>query len=250
MKSNMLNKIKANIFLMLFALILIGCGVEFKGGDRNINKDIIFIKDYYLNDVLKSEINYKNGKKEGLAKYYREDGSLEKEINYKNDEPDGSCLWYHQDGITIEGKAFWLYGKQFGSNESYYKDGTRKLYTAIDFVGETFFVIKWDEEGKQTKYEGLVFSPNIGLTELNPKVGEEIQVRVAVATPPETKTIIKMGLLGKENKEVKIIDFSATYPVSFKKSGKYTILTKGELYDLKGMLLQSDSVITDINVIE
>lgn len=244
----MLNKIKVKVFLMLSTLILLGCGVEFKG-DRNLNK-VKFIKEFYLNDVLKSETNYKNGKKEGLAKYYRENGTLEKEINYKSDLLNGYCFWYHLDGKTIETKGFWVNDKQFGSNEWYYKDGTRKLYTSLDFIGETFFVIKWDEKGQQTKYEGLVFSPNIGLTELNPKVGEEIQVRVAVAQPPLTKTVIKMGLLGKENKEVKIIDFSATYPVSFKKSGKYTIVTIGELYDLKGMLLQRDSLTTDINVSE
>lgn len=229
--------------IMFFLFIFFSCGDKLKN-DKNI------VKEYYSNGILKSEFNYKNGKEEVLAKYYREDGTLESEINYKNDVPDGYSFWYHEDGLSIEGKGFWLYGKQFGSNESYYKDGTNKMYTSLDFIGETFFVIKWDEEGQQIKYEGLVFSPNIGLTETKPKVGEKIQVRVAVATPPETKTIIKMGLLEEDKQMLDIVDFSAMLPITFKDTGNYTMVTIGELYDLKGMLIQRDSLATNIVVSE
>lgn len=242
-----LTKIKAIVFS--FLLILNGCGVDELKEDENNSKDEI-VKDYYLNGILKSEFNYKNGKEEGLAKYYREDGTLEKEINFVDDLHEGYSFSYHLDGKTIKSKTFWENNKQFGSNEWYYEDGTRELYTSIDFVGETFFVIKWDEKGQQTKYEGLVFSQNVGLTELNPKVGDEIQVRVAVAQPPLTKTVIKMGLLGKKMKEIEIIEFSATYSISFKESGKHTIVTIGELYNSEGVLLQKDSITSDINVSE
>ncbi len=229
------------IIIIAFLFIFFSCGDKLKHDEK-------IVKDYYSNDSLKSEIPYKDGQRHGLAKYYRKDGSLEKEINYKNDVPDGYSFWYHEDGLSIEGKGFWLYGKQFGSNESYYKDGTNKMYTSLDFIGETFFVIKWDEEGQQIKYEGLVFSPNIGLTETKPKVGEKIQVRVAVATPPKTKTIIKMGLLEEDKQMIDIVDFSAMLPITFKDTGNYTVVTIGELYNLNGVLLQRDSVATNIYV--
>ncbi|MGB3547872.1 MAG: hypothetical protein WBA17_12905 [Saprospiraceae bacterium] len=40
----------------------------------------------YRNGNLKKEVNFKNGKQDGIMRYYNEDGSIQMEYNYRNGE--------------------------------------------------------------------------------------------------------------------------------------------------------------------
>ena len=69
----------------------------FKGGS-NDNQDNI-IKTYHENGQLESEINYKDGKSNGLWKSYDENGKLEREGYFKDGElDDGLGKTYHENG--------------------------------------------------------------------------------------------------------------------------------------------------------
>lgn len=261
-----MKKNKGSIFVSMLLLIgLGGCGeskIDLEETVKlDVNKILNEVSDtienglaryYYTNNGLKSEVNYKDGKKEGVCKYYREDGTFEGEAYFKNDKPNGISRRFHKDGEILKSETFWVNNKQFGGGNFYYESGNKRLFNSTDFFGNTMFVITWDEKGDQTKYDGVVFSPELYFSEVESKirVNKELIIKVAVATPPETKTIIKMGLLGEERREVEIVNYSATYPITFKKPGKYKMVTIGELYDLEGELLQRDSVATNINVTE
>lgn len=77
---------------------------------------------YYPNGVLKSEREYKDGKKCGYGKYYYDNGKLEADYNYKNNERHGICKEYHYSGklrLVCEYKN----GKKQGTEKRYYNSG-------------------------------------------------------------------------------------------------------------------------------
>ena len=53
---------------------------------------------YYEDGNLKSELNFKNNKKEGVEKYFYPSGILSEIINFKNDLVTGTHKLYHENG--------------------------------------------------------------------------------------------------------------------------------------------------------
>ncbi|MBL4653227.1 MAG: hypothetical protein JKY53_10250 [Flavobacteriales bacterium] len=252
--------LKVNIIGFLFVLVMGSCGQSNKNSTVRL-PEINYINDtikhglaryYYPNNVLKSEVSYNNGEKEGKCIYYYENGVLKSETFYKNDVPAGVSKKYYGDGKTLKSKTFWLEGKQFGEGEWYHKNGKLATYGSMDFYGNTLFVIDWDTLGNQTKYEGVVFSPEyyFSADTSGIKLNEELIIKIAVATPPKTKTILKMGWLDSDLQEMSIKDYMVTYSITVTNPEKFTLVTVGELYDLQGKLLQMDSVAMDIKVAE
>lgn len=72
---------------------------------------------------LKSEITYKDGRKEGTAKTYFENGGVASTIEYRSDVPIGKAFYYNEDGRKrreetytddsqlIRSKSFYVSGK-------------------------------------------------------------------------------------------------------------------------------------------
>ena len=56
----------------------------------------------YQDGQLEWEENYKDGKKDGLAKYWYENGQLRFEVNWKDGEPDYSYKSWDEDGQRID----------------------------------------------------------------------------------------------------------------------------------------------------
>ncbi len=75
--------------------------------------------------------NYKNGN--GLLKRYNAKGKLLSEVNYKNYLKDGLGKYFHENGqVRKEGKE--VAGKKVGNWKFYKEDGT--LYEEIDFTAQ------------------------------------------------------------------------------------------------------------------
>ena len=77
--------------------------------EHNDNHDYTIF--YYCNGQLESEGNWKNGKKDGLWKYYNKKGILKLESNWKNGKKDGLWKNYNKKGVL--------------KSERNYKDGKR-----------------------------------------------------------------------------------------------------------------------------
>jgi antitoxin component YwqK of YwqJK toxin-antitoxin module len=242
-----------------------------KDENGNLQSEIHYINDTLMNglakyyyspnpkNVLKDEINFIKGKKDGWYKHYRKDGTLESKTYFKNNTPDGENYWYYEDGIPKE-ETFWKKGKQYGAGKWYYKSGKLETFNVTDFYDRVIYVIQYDEQGNKIKEEGVTFSPkfvaeytndSIGspIMENFVKVGKEVSIKITVAEPPQTKTIIKMGELNKNNmKKLPIDNYNtAIYKTTFNESGTHTLITIGEIKDLNGSLIKRDS--TAINII-
>ena len=89
-------------------------------------------KEYYPNGQLKSVLNYKKGKLEGIALYYYENGTLKERVNYRRGKRERTGTTYYESGALKE-KITYVNGKkehvllysEDGKliSESVYKDG-------------------------------------------------------------------------------------------------------------------------------
>ncbi len=244
-----------------------------KDGDGNLQSEIHYINDtvmhglakyyYYPNpkNVLKDEIEFNHGIKEGWYKHYRKDGTMESKTFFKNNLPDGENYWYYEDGKPKE-ETFWIKGKQYGSGKWYYKSGKLETFNMTDFYDNVFYVIQNDEQGNKVKEDGVVFSTKFiamyatdssqtPIVEDAIKAGKEVIIRVTIAQPPQTKTTIRMGELKKGKMiELPIENYTATYKQTYTEAGKHTLVTVGEIKDLQGNLVKHDSTTVIMNVIE
>jgi len=268
------------IILVIFCSVIISCFhkrvdnesfVVTKDGDGNLQSEINYLNDkvmhglakYYYSipeNVLKDEIEFSKGIKDGWHKHYRHDGTLESKIHWKNNLEDGENFWYYSSGV-LEQKSFSIKGRQYGSGYFYYANGKTRLYNCFDSWGENMYVLKYDEQGNKIKEEGMVFSPQFVALYLNDsmqtpisfhtiKAGKEIAIKTTVAQPPHTNTIIRMGEMNKSMSELPIVNYTATLKQSFTKTGKHTLVTVGEMKDLKGNIVKQDTIYTEITVIE
>ena len=84
---------------------------------------------------MKIKGNYKDDKKDGVWKYYREDGTLEGKVTYKNDEANGKYEAYFENGKTLYSDGTYINGKKNGIEKEYYMSG--KLQSATTYKNDT-----------------------------------------------------------------------------------------------------------------
>ena len=84
-----------------------------------LNGDIL---SYYENGKLRSEGNYKEGKKEGVWKEWYENGQLDEIINYKDGKRDGLRKVWYENG-ELEHKGNYDEGKKEGVWKYWYENG-------------------------------------------------------------------------------------------------------------------------------
>jgi len=173
--------------------------------------------------------------------------------------PDGKSYRYHENG-KLKAETFWIRDKQYGDGYFYYSNGKLELYNCLESLGENIYVIKYDSLSNKIKEEGIIFSPNfvllytsdssqVPIVKNTIKKNKEVDVKFTVAQPPQTKTTIRMGELNKRNMvELPIEVYTATYTQTYPKSGKYTLVTIGEIKDQNGNLIKRDSITTVIVV--
>lgn len=64
------------------------------------------IKKYYEGEILKKEVTFKNGIKEGLNKNYYDDGRLKRTIWYENNLKEDTAKWYYTDGSVYRATPY------------------------------------------------------------------------------------------------------------------------------------------------
>ncbi len=82
---------KRTIFTLLIVLLFVaaGCSREVK-------------KEYYPDGQLKSVLNYKKGKLEGIALYYYQSGNLKERVNYRRGKRERVGTTYYESGKLKE----------------------------------------------------------------------------------------------------------------------------------------------------
>ena len=234
-----------------------------KGNSGNIESEINYINDtvmdgiakyYYKRGVIKEEINYSEGLKDGLHTSYYRNGNIESKLQFKNGMREGNSEWYFPNG-RIKEKGIWLNNKAFGNAFFYHENGLLETFNSYDFSEHNRYLIKYDVNGKKIKEEGTVLGQflldgNFDAIPLN----KPMVAKVSVVVPPSSKVIVFVGELKKskliEVDTLPIQNNIAIYKQIFKEAGKHTLVTVGEMKDLKGNIVKQDTIYTEITVIE
>ena len=127
---------KKNIFILIYTLFLITCST-------NSHHDV----SYYENGFKQYDIEYKNGKIDGLAKYWDENGYLINEVNYVNDKFHGKWIDYYTNGNILH-VINYDYGKKHGEEIWYYESGNIKSKVKYEYDLIVSNIIRWDATGK------------------------------------------------------------------------------------------------------
>ncbi|MEM9681414.1 MAG: hypothetical protein AAF901_13910 [Bacteroidota bacterium] len=218
--------------------------------------------------------------KHGMYKSFYPDGSLKSEGKFVNDNPiEYHKEWY--DNGQLKSKLFYLgnlhymgyhyyknghlmreanynNGAYYGLFKEYYPNEKIYRYSCFDFGQKGVYSMEFDSLGRILLDEGVVFSPefrtNYPLDSI--KLDSIFDLRITVAEPPSTKTIIVIEETledGKiiESQEYPIQGYTVFYKKKFESAGKHTLLIKGKIVDTSNGQLRKENVsIVDLNIIE
>lgn len=204
-----MNILKSIVSLILPLVILIGCDDTKKaknddevviasfGGDNEVKQGHHVIN--YDNSTRKRlEINYIDGKKDGIAREYYKSGKLKQEISYVMGSKEGLSKMYHTDGKTTYKEAYYK-NNHIYLRKYFYKDG--KLKSEASYVDDkpSIDLKEYYKSGKlKTKYPKIVVKENDD-TALYNRVTLEI-------TLSEKRKNVKFYLGKDEKQKVDIID--------------------------------------------
>ena len=102
-------------------------GIVLKNGRyRNGKQNDLWFFNYQEGS---SEVNFKNGVRDGLAVYYYLDGKIFSEGKYKDNLKEGLWIdWYDSEERQIQSKENYQKYEKNGLWEEWYENGNRKLY--------------------------------------------------------------------------------------------------------------------------
>jgi antitoxin component YwqK of YwqJK toxin-antitoxin module len=120
---------------------------------HNLYKIEGLYRTWYENGQLESEANYKDGKKDGLYRWWHCDssGKLKEESNYKDGKWNGSCKWWHENGaLEIESNY------KDGRKDGLYRWWTDNIQLQVEDNykdGERYGLQKWRDKNGELKEE-------------------------------------------------------------------------------------------------
>ena len=95
--------------MILSFVFLLSCG-------EKKNED--FVKSYYDDGTIKSELRYKDGKLNGECWWYYQNGKPQLKITYTNDTLNGEAMRWYDNG-NIESRYYFSNDQYDGLFESY-----------------------------------------------------------------------------------------------------------------------------------
>ena len=114
----------------------------------NIHHDIV----YYENGTKKYDIEYKNGKIDGNAKYWDVNGDLINVVSYNNDLFHGKWIDYYSNG-NIQHSINYTFGQKHGEETWYYESGNIKSRIIYEYDKIINDLIRWDQNGVIINHE-------------------------------------------------------------------------------------------------
>ncbi|MDX2001593.1 MAG: hypothetical protein SFW35_04135 [Chitinophagales bacterium] len=261
------------LFLLVGLLCLFSCN---RNGTAEDHRDMpnvahtLKVERDSLGNVV-SEIWYVNDSiKDSLAKYYYPSGTLYRETNFKDGKKHGTCTEYYPSGV-LKQKFEARSGFMYGPISMYYPSGKLEmegqtvlslLHGPVKFFSEEgkllalrvfsgdepFYTIRYDAVGNIKSEEGSVL---ISASQIVVEKNEKLTFSAAtVAVLPDRKTTVRLGLKGKNLKEVPIRDYRVQYTNKFKKSGEYTLVVEGTIADTTGRIIKKDTVEVKLLVLD
>jgi hypothetical protein len=102
-------------------------------------------RDFFYDDGItkRGTIQYKDGKKHGVAKEYYESGTLRLEGHYENNVKQGRFVWYHPTGEKYQ-VSYFDFGNLDGWDSVFYKSGNPKSAVPYSLNKVLEGTVEWD----------------------------------------------------------------------------------------------------------
>jgi len=169
-KSTPMKKVKIIIPLIIIIIVAGSCNIENNSKDKNarVKEDEVLIKKaYYDNGNLKSEITFKNKRKNGPAKRYYATGELHTAMNYVNNMKEGEAVWYYKSGKPYRITQYENNNIE-GTRKLFYEDGTLMAEIPYKDNKPQTGLKEYNKNGALlTNYPHIVFNANDLISEQN-----------------------------------------------------------------------------------
>lgn len=180
------------------------------------NEEVKILKKYYpdtkVTDI--SEYIIKNGDTvlHGKFTQYNEQGIKIAEGNFLDNEPNGKSIYYFEKG-NIKSVYYTRNSKIIEESTFYNHDGLIEKYVMYDDLGDSSFIISFDEKGVR-KYDGHpileIYQYKIAnkeqfKTKINQylKTGDILKYQYLIANIPNTRRYFKIENVGVDNTKIK-----------------------------------------------
>ena len=153
-----MNPLRLLVLLVSLPLLLGGCG-----GDKKVHLELreglMYIKgsdtlytgehsEFYENGQKKSEVNYKDGRVDGLSVYWYENGQKKLERNWKDDKQDGLWVVWYKNGQKQQEENY-KEGKWDGLSVHWYENGQKRVEVNYKANKEDGLSVYWHENGQK-----------------------------------------------------------------------------------------------------
>lgn len=120
-------------------------------GKYQDNRKLGIWKEYFCNGNMKSKITYTNGRPDGYAIMYHENGKIAEEGMWKINKWVGNYKLYYDNGQVQQEFNFAATGKREGPQKYYYEDGTLQIEGNWVQGKENGVVTEYHEDGSLKK---------------------------------------------------------------------------------------------------
>lgn len=164
-------------------------------GKYQDNKKNGIWKEYFCNGNTKNKITFQNGRPDGYAIMYHENGKISEEGTWKTNKWVGNYKLYYDNGNVQQEFTFNPAGKREGPQKYYYEDGTTQIEGNWQSGKESGTVTEYHPDGsvkKTVNYNNgdadvasiKEFQPKKPIKEMTPVAPEN--AKKIVATKDET----------------------------------------------------------------
>ena len=132
--------------LILFLILIGGCTHFKHENNPNPSTQKKVERSYFSNGNLEYEVEYVNGKLDGVSKVWLEDGTLYSISKYSNNQPHGIWKKFHSNGKLMF-EVNYEYGQKHGVEKWYYENGNLKSEQEFDFGISILEITRWNIDG-------------------------------------------------------------------------------------------------------
>jgi hypothetical protein len=212
-----------SVFISLAVMtVWISCGHK--------NDDIVY--EYYPDGTLKSEIQVKDGMRNGMTRNYDERGRLVSTAELADDKYEGWMINYNSKNNKVTARALYKNDQQNGPATLYYSDG--QLYREMTYVeGRVDSIVK-------TYWPGGKLQAEVFFNKGEPAIGLKEYDKNGIPVKHPTIAVKEVDQLSLFNKiELKISLSDKTREVEFYKGelkeGKYLYAKTPEIFSRDGV---------------
>jgi antitoxin component YwqK of YwqJK toxin-antitoxin module len=119
--------------------------INYKNGKKNGP-----LRQYYDNGKIQEDAYYIDDKKDGVSRWYGKNGNLVAEYNYRNGGLDGIQKTFF-DNDTIQTLSTYINNQQTGDYKEFYRNGKAKISGKFVNSEKDGAWIEYDELGKQVR---------------------------------------------------------------------------------------------------